>query len=225
MQIDVLVGYILLSSHNDFKVGIEKMMLKKGVINSTSFNLKSWIQSTYVSDKALTDDSKNDEDQSYLYPLIWRISGQRVLLLSYDRKIVEDFRYKLAELTGVKIEPINIAVDSFVKDTSSDPGEFVLSTVYARVSAYGTCLKSISFYGDDIAEAKFFRDGLDFFNCHTCGIRRIKSGSEILRISNDGSIFFRYSTASKLKEVENVLSYLKKKGYFDENANNISREN
>lgn len=174
-----------------------------------------WEQASYVSQVALTEQDRQRGSPPFSYPLEWRLSGSRVLLLSHDgAEVVEDFRKSLAAKSQIKLSPVAIAVDSFVKDTAREPSGYVLSFVHARVSAFGTSLTSISFYGADVSEAKFFRDGLDLFNCHTCGIRRVTGGAEIVRLGNDGSVSFKDTGVQRLKDVETVLSHLRSNGYL-----------
>jgi hypothetical protein len=173
-----------------------------------------WEQARFRSDSPLTPEDRLRGIPPFDYPIVWRRSGPRLLLLSKNREVVDHFRRLLAVEIGVRLEPVTIAVDAFVKQTAREPSEYVLSFVHARVSAFGTSLRSASFYGDDVGEAKFFRDGLDLFNCHTCGLRHVTGGAEIVRLGNDGAVSFKYTGPSRLLEVENTLAYLRKSGYL-----------
>lgn len=214
MTADILAGYLLTNSRTGVLVDSDAFVHTNRVDRRKPGLLPHWEQAVFSSDTSLIpgDDAPPPDG----YPLMWRLSGPRVLIVSQAREVVEGLCETLALTVGLKLDPVSIAVDTFVKDTAREPGQYVFNYVHARVAAFGTSLKSLSFYGDDISEAKFFRDGIDLFNCHTCGIRHITGGGEIVRLGNDGSVSFRLGGPSRLKEVEQALAFLRLHGYLGE---------
>lgn len=149
----------------------------------------------------------------FRYPVTCHRSGPQLLMLSVGRSVVEH----LMETTLREFFPplcrVSIAVDRFVKDVTARPSNYTLSFVHARVPAFGTALRSVSFSGDDLAEASLFRDHLDLMTCFTCGVKYAAGGPEITRIGNDGWISFLANGVAKLTNVEALLDCLRTCGY------------
>lgn len=211
MNFEGLSG-LLLSDRRNSKLESSSIVRAGRVSEPARFEDSAWEQASFQSEVPFTPADQLGTPP-FTYPLVWRLSGPRVLLLSISRDVVEHFR-KVAVKSGLRLEPVGIAVDLFVKETARDPSEYVLSFVHARVSAFGTALKSVSFYGEDVAEAKFFRDGMDLFVCHTCGVRHAAGGGEIIRLGNDGAVSFKHTGSRRLREVEETLGHLRRNGYL-----------
>ena len=151
----------------------------------------------------------------YIYPVISRRSGTRVILMSYTRKMIEHvLNVDLSDIFYPKPRYVPIAVDELVKSITRHPTIYTLSFVHARIPAFGTSLRSASFYGDDLGDASLFSENVALMNCFVCGLRPAKGGPEIVRLGTDGSISFYMTSPQKVREVENVLMYLRKEGYL-----------
>ena len=174
---------------------------------------RGWHEAEYASPVALLgEDRYEDRRPPFVYPLLCRIGNRRFLLLSRAREVVE----QLIDRVWVGDHPpvaVKIGVDGLVRDLARQPGRYVLSYVHARVSAFGTSLEAASFYGEDVAEALFFRDGLGLFNCNSCGLRRAAGGPEIVRLSNAGAVSLRHLGILRLREIDELFLYLRKEGY------------
>jgi hypothetical protein len=185
-----------------------------------------WEEYSFKSNHPLRGEDERSQTPPYFYKIICRRSGARLLLLSSTRQIIDHLvENELNYSLKLPLHRVQIAVDTLVKDITVSPEAYVLTFVHARTPAFGSPLRSVSFYGDNIAEASFFRDYIDLMNVFTCGIRNITSNGELVRLGNDGIISFYSSYASnphQLTEIENVLSYLSKKRYLDSNTNRIN---
>ena len=152
----------------------------------------------------------------FVYPVVCRRSGPRVLVMSVTRDITDaaighDFDQLLV---NERLNRVPIAVDSLVKAISERPTKYVLSFVHARVPAFGAALRSVSFYGDDLGEASLFRDHINIFNFFTCGLRPAVGGGEIVRLGSDGTVSFSNIDEDRVVEVERVLGFLRQGGYL-----------
>lgn len=180
-----------------------------GVLHGTE-----WEEFEYLSEIALRNEDEESTTKPYRYIVICRRSGSRIIILSHTKDIVEHLlEKKFSKIFVPKLKPVSIAVDGLVKSLTKNPTKYSLSFVHARVPAFGTSLRSVSYYGDDIAEASLFRENIHFMNFFTCGLRPTIGKSEIVRIGSDGSLSF-YASTDKFKEIENIFRFLRKEGYL-----------
>jgi len=213
MIADSLSGFLLSNRRTGERLSVESLDRLPGVSNRSDL-LRHWGRAVFESNEPLTEEDRARGSPPFVHPLVWRTSGPRLLLLSDSSEVVEHVRSVMVKTLGIRFDPVRIAVDDLVKSAASKPAEYVFSFIHARGSAFGTALRSVSFYGDDVTEAKYFRDGVNLFNFHTCGVRRASGGGEFVRIGNEGSLSSRSVDAARLHEVETLLSYLRKSGYL-----------
>lgn len=174
-----------------------------------------WEEFSFVSTVAFRGEDQAGLPGPFRYALFCRRSGSRIALMSINRIVVTHLLER--HLHGCFRPPLRsvpIAVDQLVKKIASQPTEYALSFVHARVPAFGTCLRSVSFYGDDLAEASLFRDNISFMDFFTCGLRQAVGGPEIVRLGGDGTLSFVPTSVERLNEVEEVLRFLRKNGYL-----------
>ena len=195
-----------------------KEVMLRGVIAGSR-----WEEFNFRSEKALQSEDRFNVPGPYTYTIVCRRSGTRLLLLAPDRAVASYLAHEvLAPKFLPGLRPVSIAVDDLVKAVVERPTDYVLSFVHARVPAFGASLRAVSFYGDDLAEAPFFRDNLGLLTPFTVGLRRAIGGPELLRLSGDGFLSFYLNAPAKVLEVEEVLAFLRKHGYL---TTEILREN
>ncbi len=174
-----------------------------------------WERYEFSSEKALRDEDELTASKPFKYIMACRRSGSRIIMLSYNRDIVEYFiDNELSKVLRPKLKPVPIAVDELVRAMTTHPTKFTLTFVHARVPAFGTSLRSVSYYGEDLADTSFFRDNIHLLNFFTCGLRPIVGKSEIVRISSDGTLSFYVPNNERYKEVEKVFRFLREEGYL-----------
>jgi hypothetical protein len=187
----------------------------RGLSYQGKIGSSAWENFTFKSQVALHHEDVTASNPPYTYPVICRRSGTRLLALSIGREVIE---YLMAErmgaLSDLRMRRVSIGVDQLVKNLADRPTDYALSFAHARAPAFGASLRSLSFYGDDLAEAALFRDHLSLMVFFTCGIREAHGGAEVLRLGHDGAISFQYTSQRRILEVERVLTFLREQGYF-----------
>jgi hypothetical protein len=174
---------------------------------------QSWEWFEYKSSESLADEDKAGIKGPYTYPLLCRRSGPRLLLLSLNREIVIHLLdHEYDAFSNLPLFRLSIAIHDLVRVLVRTPERYVLSFVHARIPAFGSSLRAASFYGDDIGNSKIFRDNLELLNCHTCGLRDVVQGDEIVRLRSDGGISVSSLTSSKLGQAEAALSFVSRNG-------------
>lgn len=149
----------------------------------------------------------------YTYVIFCRRDHNQMILSSTVRSVVDVLVDRLFEL-GSPLRRVLIQVDRLVRELTEHPMNYVLSSVHARVPAFGTSLRAISFYGDDVGEASLFRDNMSLASFYVCGIRLAAGGSELARFGSDGMISFLLTSPDRLQEVNSVFSFLRKNNYI-----------
>lgn len=176
---------------------------------------KNWELYNFKSSQPLLGEEEQDLKESYDYPIICRRSGQRLLILSIGKNVID---FLLANVFARFIKPkfshVPVAIHDLVTHIAQKPQRYVLSFVHARVSGYGAAVRAVSFYGEDVGEADLFRKNLYLFNCFICGLRNVASGGEILRISSEGFVYFNCPSELRLGDVQLILNFIKELGFL-----------
>lgn len=174
-----------------------------------------WEEFQFTTDEPLRGEDRASRAGPYRYAVICRRSGPRIAVLSLNRRIVDRLAERLAaEVLALRLRRVSIAVDSLVKALVGRPTRFSISFACARLPAFGAALRNVSFYGEDIGEASFFRENVHLMNVFVCGLRRTAGGSEIVRLGSDGRISFNMQASVTVLEVEDVLRFLRQEGYL-----------
>lgn len=179
-----------------------------------------WEKYAYISQYPLLHEDDEGFSPPYEYPLLVRRSGPRVLVASVDRAVVE---FLVSEGLGAsgpaQLKRVQVAVDRLVNELVQRPPDYALFFAHARAPAFGASLRAVSFYGDDLAEASWFRDAVSVMTFHSCGLRN-PAGQELLRVWSDGRIalntgdFEHAYDGLHLNEVEKVLTFLRDNKYL-----------
>ncbi len=174
-----------------------------------------WEQYVYESHKPLRGEDITGTRPPYHYVVLCRRSGARLVFLSVTRNIVDHLLEKeFDKVFTPHLRRVPIAVDQLVKAIVNKPTIYVLSFVHARVPAFGSSLRSVSFYGDDLGDASLFREQMDLLVFFTCGLRNAVGGAELVRLGGDGLVSFFFTEPRRVLEVERVLSFLREKNYL-----------
>lgn len=138
-----------------------------------------------------------------------------MLLLSVDKEIAEYVVEKeLSTFLVPHLRRVGIAVDKLVNDIAEMPELYALSLVHARVQIFGSSLRSVSFYGDNLAEAPLFRDQMSSMTFFKCGLKYLSGGAEIVQLGIGGEVSLRLTDYRRITDTEGVLGFLRAKGYL-----------
>lgn len=177
-----------------------------------------WEEYDFSSNEPLLGEEVPQIPKPFKYKILCRRSGPRLLLLSLNQTIIETIvEDHLSKVLRPRLRPVSIAVDGLVKALTLRPTRYALSCAYARVPAFGTLLRSVSFFGDDLAEASFFRENVQLMAFFICGLRPTAGSGEILRIGAEGTVSFVFSPnyRRRVNDVEEVFRFLRQEGYLE----------
>lgn len=165
----------------------------------------------------------------YTYQLHALLGKGLVVLVAHGRPVVEylvseqfmqanGFREVIVDVDGLADDvangiPYSHAVDS--KDSASQRKTFesiryILNSIHARTPGLAESIRSLSFYGENIASNSLYRDHRKFFNIMTCGLRRANS-KEIAQIKSDGTLTFQVHTRwlpQRLSDIKHMMGYV-----------------
>lgn len=193
----------------------EDLLLCRRIKYLSTIGNSLWEEYRYDSSTALCGEDPTIQSPPFHYSLICRRSDSRILLLSQHRQVVEHLIQSELDIIFIPhLRRMSIAVDDVVRDITHNPGTYVLSFVHARVPAFGSMLRSVSFYGDNLAGAALFRDQLDVMVFFTCGLRYAAGGTELIRMGVDGGISFFLTETDKVLDIERVLKYLRDRSFL-----------
>lgn len=163
-----------------------------------------------------------DTDGSYTYPFLLRAAEDRYILVSREMALVD----QLLERGGVggHVDSPRIQVDKVARElifpTTGDNGptsgrKYTIGAVYAAVEGYARALRSVSFFGDDLAEAELFRYALKQIVVTRIGLRDPKTDKELLSVSSSGAVDFHFRGAAQLNAVDGLTSFMRASGYIE----------
>lgn len=164
-----------------------------------------------------------DEEGFFQYPFVIRAAHNRFILASREAILVE----KLLEYSGVGdlIDYPRVNVDKLARElvfpsantkNGIVPGrKYAIGAVYGAVEGYARALRTVSFFGDDIAEAELFRYALQQIIITRIGLRDPVIDKELLSISSTGSIDFQYRGAQHLNAIDQLTSFMRLSGYIE----------
>lgn len=182
----------------------------------TMLSSSLWEKYTYRSEVPLNREDPTNQNGPYNYVIVCRRSANRFLLAANSRTIVEALAQDLVDLASFAgLRQVSIHVDQLVRDLTEKPAQYVLSSVHARVPAFGVVLRTVSFYGDDVGEASLFRNNMHLATFYACGLRLAAGGGELTKLGSDGQISFLLTNSRRLLEVEKILGFLKRNGYLN----------
>jgi hypothetical protein len=176
-----------------------------------------WYLLKFVSDKPLID--AKVETPPYVYPIYYRQSSRRALILSHRRHIAEEF-LKIAGIFNriPPLEAVFIDVQSLVALVCEKPGSYAITYLHARTTGLGSSIRSLSLYGDDVTGSSLYREHAVSLLAHTCGLRDVYADrrvtAEAIRLSADGSVSFYYGQREDLSAAEKALSFIYKGGFL-----------
>lgn len=89
-----------------------------------------------------------------------------------------------------------------------------MARVWAAVDGYGRALRTMSFVGDDLAEAQLFSSTLNSMSPYRVVLRDVKTGLEVISIGSNGEFSIYYRGAQHLAELDKLLRFLTRGGYI-----------
>lgn len=176
------------------------------------------------SDVAFTGGSSEapDSDGSYAYPFLLRAAGDRYIIASREAALVE----QLLERGGVggHVDSPRVQVDKAARELifpvpdGSGPTsgrKYTIGAVYGAVEGYARALRSVSFFGDDLAEAELFRYALNQIIVTRIGLRDPTVDKELLSVSSTGAVDFHFRGVPHLNAIDNLTTFMRASGYIE----------
>ena len=161
----------------------------------------------------------NDEDHQqhgppFRYHFYTKQHPNTILLLADSAAIVKYLANVLAPRAGIKYKQLGLDVHRLVHDISNNDSRsesnnmYALSFIHAKVNQYADQLKTISLYGDDIAQSSLFYENIEKFDFHNCGLSKPYSGREIVKLGHRGTISVHLPASLNHSNCENVFDEL-----------------
>jgi hypothetical protein len=165
---------------------------------------------------------ETNADGSYHYPFLVRISGGRIMLVAREAALIEQVLER--SLVIGHVDSPRILIDKAVRDLVFPSGDiapsmagrkYTIGSIYAAVEGYARALRSISLFGDDLAEAELFRYALKQMSVHRAAIRDPATDKELMSVSSNGGVDFHYKGVAHLNAIDALTSFLRANGYIE----------
>lgn len=150
---------------------------------------------------------------TFTYFLLLREGKEGALVLAPDLDLIHPFLQRVG-LANDAFSP-TIAVDRLVRKLFSEPGAYAAGVLYARTFGSGRSLRSLSLYGDDLAQADLVRSIIGSIYPFRVHLRKVTLSHEVLGISSQGEVNFLYRGTESLEEADLALGYISSAGFID----------
>lgn len=156
---------------------------------------------------------EEDSRKEWVYPYLLRESGNRLLLLSSHSELT----LKILDLCNIRwrLSSPTIYVPQLVANIVSNPGEFVIGALWARIDAFGRSLRTIALYGDDLGDSALFKDILPRLRPFRVALRNLRLDAEVLSLSIRAEVGFTFSGEHSLQRADDALAFVTATGFLD----------
>ena len=169
-----------------------------------------WHHLTLQSDKGLLSEA-DAPTGGFTYDFILRESeerDERFLLLGQDEMLVEVLLARLAP--PEERQAPEVGVGSLVTHLVTQQDHYRMTGVFARTDTEGQALRSMSFYGNDLAASILFTEFLARSRPYRVQLRAMRSWHDTLSIATNGalSLLFKDEPAT-IRDIDAALRFLK----------------
>lgn len=214
IQVEDGLGQVLRRLHQ--MTGHEAVLTPLDGTKWQAFWLRSSIALTVGSAEA------SDIDGSFAYPFLVRAAGDRYIVVSREAALVE----QLLERGGVggHVDSPRVQVDKAARElvfptksttTLTAGRRYTIGAVYGAVEGYARALRSVSLFGDDLAEAELFQYALNQIIVTRIGLRDPTVDKELLSISSTGAVDFHFRGVQHLNAIDQLTTFMRTSGYIE----------
>ena len=209
---------------------------REAVLNFQSFSLDgrgstrlnpAWQSYWFSTKQALHDhgiggDSRSTQSSAlqgatYTYPFMVRVNSVNgtviivATLYSITDAVVDHFNLSISPNLRRRVIDVHKVSQELLREEKSR--EYSITYFLADIPGYGANLRSITLYGNDIAEADFLQKERKNFSARKIGVRPFRSARDAGRFNNYGMIQFR---SENIDEFESFLKYAYKNNFYIE---------
>lgn len=145
--------------------------------------------------------------REFVYEYLLRSSRDHHMLVSTQSDLVESL-LSICPFARNLVPP-RIEIDKLVTDLSVRPDSQIgMGAIFARVNGYGRSLRSISLYGDDIADAQLFQNMRSQLLPYRVELRDLITGNSLLSVGSRGELSFYYAGAESCNRAIRAMKFL-----------------
>ena len=193
-----------------WREGIEEIVPwePRNGLQAEELEVKGWLRLRWLTPPRELQGSKFE----HVDFLVRQGGGRRFLLLGQEHAAVSALLKHIGIDWRVFSPPID--VHRVAGEMINVPAEYALGAVWARVDGYGYSLRTMGFFGSDLAEAGLFRELLPKLTCYQVRLRDVRRGAEVLLVGNRGDIGLHYRGQQSLTDADNVMRFLSRRHYI-----------
>lgn len=158
------------------------------------------------------------QDHLGTYPFLYRESQDRFLILSVHHEVVDSFLKdgKLGNFVEFPRVDVVGLVSELTEPADNAGRAYRMSAVFAALDGYGRSLRTVAFWGDDIAGASLFHTLRNDLSAYRVSIRDVRKDFdfEIASISSGGEISTLIRGISHLGHIDRMLKYINEHNFI-----------
>jgi len=184
--------------------------LQRVGVQSRALTVGKWSELAFTTTEPLMPE--NVITDSYSYTFLARESEEddaRLILVGPHGDMVERLLERASMQNDARRPRVDVA--GLVRRLVAEPDRYRLSAVFARADGFGQALRSVAFYGSDVAGASLFTDALAAVEAYRVQLREQRTGIEVLSVGSRGELSFIFSGNNRaLSKVDKALGFLKR---------------
>ncbi|WP_347839599.1 hypothetical protein [uncultured Draconibacterium sp.] len=208
-EIKYLSGWIY---QNNTQCSVFNMLKTISVFNLKDYKKLDWNRGIIESDTSLL--GEEEFKQSYRYSYFFRESKDfGTLILLTQNKEITSFIHNLLFAKSKDFLVIGVETHKIVHKILAGQSHYLTTTIHARIAGMRQKVNSISLYGMDVIRSPIYREYENNLELTSCGLgiedRSSYNGyTEILKVSNDGTLSFPCKDPKVFKRVDRVLNFI-----------------
>ena len=143
------------------------------------------------------------------YPFLLRESSDRLILLSTHTTIVQSFFRACGIESMIEYPRVNIVqlVSAVTAPAEPEGRIYRLGAVFAAAEGYGRSLKTVAFWGDDLGDARLFREISPKLAPFRAAVRDVRTDREIASIGSNGEVSLFYRGLGHLDQTDRLFRF------------------
>jgi hypothetical protein len=207
-EVRYLSGYIY---QNRFGKDAEKVLIKLSEFKIEEVSESNWKRASFISFKPLL--GEDTSLSSFKYNIYFRQSrNKEIVIILAQNKDISLYISQSIFNNKLDFSVVGIETHKILAKITKDKSRYLITYLHARIAGMRQTVTAISLYGMDVIRSPIYEQYFENIETMACGIGREDNSfsgySELVRVSNEGSISFPCKDEGVFERIDNILNYI-----------------